>query len=166
MRRLWRVAVTATALESITVRVAGRPAPQGSKRTGSAGQLLEASPYLAAWRAAVKSAVYGRYRELELDPDATKVPGWALLRGPVGIVIEFRLQTGQRIDSAPDLDKLERATWDALTKARVWEDDGRVVYSHASKRDATDGLPVGAWITVVRCPQWTDIDRLVSTSTC
>ena len=144
-------------LSVLTVRVAGRPAPQGSKQLGEHGQLREQSAYLPAWRDAVKRAVYEKYRELAVPPDTLP-----LLRGPVGVVIEFRLQTWQRIDSAPDLDKLERATWDALTKARVWEDDGRVVYSHATKRNADSEHVAGAWITVVRCPEWTDLDRLVS----
>ena len=147
-------------IESITVRVAGRPAPQGSKHLGEHGQMREASPYVPAWRAAVKRAVYERYRELGVSPDALP-----LLRGPVGVVIEFRMPTrGRRVDTAPDLDKLERATWDALTQSRVWEDDGRVVYSHATKRAASSEHVAGAWITVVRCPRWAEIEQGCTTS--
>lgn len=109
-------------IAELRVTVRGRPAPQGSKRPGAAGQMREQSAYLPAWRAAVKQAVYERYRELGVPPG--ELP---LLRGPVAIGVTFRLDTGQRIDSPPDLDKLLRGVWDALTAARVWEDDGRVV---------------------------------------
>ncbi len=33
----------------------------------------------------------------------------------------------------PDLDKLERATFDALTAVGVWKDDGQIVMTEASK---------------------------------
>lgn len=35
--------------------------------------------------------------------------------------------------SAPDVDKLQRATFDALTEAQVWKDDALVVDVHARK---------------------------------
>jgi Holliday junction resolvase RusA-like endonuclease len=106
----------------LSVTVPGRPAPQGSKKTGSAGQLLEQSPYLPAWRQAIKRGVYERYKVLGVKPD--DLP---LLRGPVAFGATFYMPGGQRVDSPPDLDKLLRAVWDSLTAARVWEDDGRVV---------------------------------------
>ena len=37
-------------ISELRVTVAGRPAPQGSKRLGGAGQLREQSAYLPAWR--------------------------------------------------------------------------------------------------------------------
>jgi Holliday junction resolvase RusA-like endonuclease len=98
----------------LVISVTGRPAPQGSKNTGSAGQLREQSPYLPAWRAAVKRAAYEAYRAAGVEPDALP-----LLRGPVGIRVTFRLDPDRRPDAPPDLDKLLRATWDALTRART-----------------------------------------------
>jgi Holliday junction resolvase RusA-like endonuclease len=138
-----------TELDRITIHVTGRPAPQGSKRLGEHGQMREQSAYLPAWRAAVHRAVYERYHELGIAPETTKVKGWALLRGPVSVSIEFRLDTGQRVDGPPDLDKLARSTWDALTAARVWEDDGRVVDAQLLKVAATELYPAGAVITVM-----------------
>lgn len=130
-------------MNPFTVWVPGRPAPQGSKSRGGAGQLREQSPYLPAWRAAIKKAVYERYRELGVKPD--DLP---LLRGPIEFSSRFHLDTGQRIDSPPDLDKLLRAVWDSLTAARVWEDDGRVVRLYeVGKVQAQDGR-TGADITV------------------
>jgi Holliday junction resolvase RusA-like endonuclease len=111
--------VTST-VSVLTVWAPGRPAPQGSKKQGEHGQLRESSPYLPAWRAAVKRAVYERYRELGMDP--ASLP---LFVGPVGVAIAWHVDW--RPDTEPDGDKLERATWDALTQARVWEDDARVI---------------------------------------
>lgn len=129
-------------MTTFIVTVAGRPAPQGSKKTGEHGQMREASPYLPAWRAAVKKAVYERYRGLGVEPAVLP-----LIRGPVGVSLMFLLPNGRRADSPPDLDKLTRSTWDALSAARVWEDDGRVVRALLDKREAgTD--PVGAEIIV------------------
>lgn len=130
-------------LHRLTVSVDGRPAPQGSKNTGAHGQMREASPYLATWRAAVKRAVYEVYRTGGVAPAALP-----LLRGPVAVSVTFRLDPARRVDAAPDLDKLLRSTWDALTAARVWEDDGRAVSVAASKRHALDGEPAGADIEV------------------
>ncbi len=127
----------------LVIAVAGRPAPQGSKKSGAHGQMREASAYLPAWRAAVKRATYEAYRATGVQPAALP-----LLRGPVEVSIVFRLDPGRRVDSAPDLDKLLRATWDALTAARVWEDDGRVVSCVTSKRVVTEGEPTGADISV------------------
>ena len=138
-----------TELDRITIHVTGRPAPQGSKRLGEHGQMREQSAYLPAWRAAVKRAVYACYRELGVEAVESRAPGWALLRGPVSISIEFRLDTGQRVDGPPDLDKLARSTWDALTAARVWEDDGRVVDAWLTKVGASELYPAGAVITVM-----------------
>lgn len=133
-------------MSPFVVVVAGRPAPQGSKHQGEHGQMRESSVYLPAWRAAVKLAVYEQYKALGIPPVALP-----LFRGPVGLAITFYLDTGQRIDSAPDGDKLDRSTWDALTQARVWEDDGRVVDWRGAKRLAVEGVAVpGARIEVWR----------------
>jgi Holliday junction resolvase RusA-like endonuclease len=106
--------------------------------------MREQSAYLPAWRAAVRKAVYERYRELGIPPDVLP-----LLRGPVGVRIGFQLEHGARVDGPPDLDKLARATWDALTAARVWEDDSRVVYAELLKIEAR-GAVAGALIDVWR----------------
>ena len=130
-------------MDRLIVAVDGRPAPQGSKKHGAHGQMREASPYLAAWRAAVKKAVYVAYAVSGVEPG--DLP---LFRGPVGVNVVFRLPANRRIDAAPDIDKLQRSTWDALTDARAWEDDGRVVSVVAAKRHVRDGEPTGAHIEV------------------
>lgn len=121
--------------------VPGRPAPQGSKD----GHMREQSKYLPAWRAAVKKAVYEQYRALGVKPSALPY-----FRGATELGCHFWLNTGQRIDSPPDLDKLLRGLWDALSAARAWEDDGRVVKIHyAEKRQAVEGQETGASIVII-----------------
>lgn len=129
------------------VKAEGRPAPQGSKRLGQHGQMRESSPYLPAWRAAVKRAVYEQYRDLGIE--ASVLP---LFRGAVALSIVFVVDASERrLDSAPDLDKLTRSTWDALTQARVWEDDGRVITTELHKRAATTSW-TGAIIEIKGVP--------------
>jgi Holliday junction resolvase RusA-like endonuclease len=132
-----------TTVGRLVISVTGRPAPQGSKKTGAAGQLREQSAYLPAWRAAVKRAAYERYRELDVLPD--QLP---LLRGPVAVSVVFRMPADRRPDAPPDLDKLLRSTWDALTGARVWEDDGRVVRVESEKVRVGPGVATGADIEI------------------
>lgn len=122
-------------ITELNIVVNGRPAPQGSKRAGAHGQMREASVYLPAWRHAVRRAAYETYRELGVP--AADLP---LFRGAVAFGATFWLDAGQRADGPPDLDKLLRAVWDALTRARVWEDDSRVIeIIWAEKRQAVDG---------------------------
>jgi Holliday junction resolvase RusA-like endonuclease len=131
----------------LTVEVVGRPAPQGSKRLGEHGQMREQSAYLPAWRAAVKLAVYGRYKEIGVRP--ADLP---MFVGPVRVAVTFYLSDATRVDGPPDLDKLLRSTLDALggskSGARVFEDDSRVVWVQACKVAVTDTASTGADIEV------------------
>lgn len=122
------------------ITVVGRPAPQGSKKRGAAGQMREASAYLPAWRAAVKRAAYAAMRQAGIGP--TQRPVFV---GPVAVGVTFYVDT--RADTTPDLDKLLRSTFDALTEAKVWEDDARVVRVAADKEQVVDA-PTGAEIRI------------------
>lgn len=127
------------------IHVIGRPAPQGSKSRGAAGQLREQSAYLPAWRQAVKRATYLAYRAANVEPE--DLP---LLRGAVKIDrLTFRLDPTSRVDGPPDIDKLTRATLDALTQARAFEDDARVVeIRRLGKRHTLPGEQPGADIII------------------
>lgn len=138
------------ALRSVeNVRVYGRPAPQGSKRVGMSGQMMEQSPYLVGWaggwkggkargkriHGAVERALYEHYRDHGIEPD--ELP---YLTGPVGVDITFYLEPDHGpVEGPPDVDKLARSTFDALTAARLWEDDARVI--DATLRKRPDMLP-------------------------
>lgn len=102
--------------------VAGRPAPQGSKKRGEAGQMREASDYLPAWRQAVKIAALRWMKAAGVAPDDRPVfPKDA----PVALLVEFHVEV------EADTDKLARAVGDALTAARLWHDDRQVKVLHA-----------------------------------
>lgn len=138
-----------SAPSKLAVTVEGRAAPQGSKHKGSAGQMREASRYLPAWRAAVKRAIYERYRELGVEPG--DLP---LFVGPVTFGGVFWMPDDRRVDSPPDLDKLLRAVWDVCSEARVWEDDGRVVLIRRVEKRAAEDDWIGAHFTVWPVAQW------------
>ncbi len=142
---------------SLAVFVAGMPAPQGSKRgipiyrgkgasktfTGKVSQ-VESSPKVKPWREDVRAAllVDGRPRMVLADA-ATVVVEFVLAR-PKRLA---RKETPPHV-STPDVDKLIRSTFDAITSAGVWRDDSCAVRVTASKRYAEVGEPTGAHIHI------------------
>lgn len=119
------------------ITVHGLPAPQGSKRHVGRGIMIESSKSVKPWRIAVEYAV------LESHPMGKRADA-ILFRGPVALDIVFCLprpksaKRGAQPDKKPDIDKLQRSTFDALKTAGVYEDDSRVVRVSASKRYAGD----------------------------
>lgn len=146
----------------LTIRVLGTPAPQGSKsafRNKYTGRIqqVESSKKVKPWREAVLHACL----------DAIAARGWVRAEGAVeiGVVFVFprpssHYRTGRNAhllrDAAPvvpaggpDIDKLQRSTFDALTSAGVFRDDKQVARVYAAKvfESSAEGLP-GAHITV------------------
>lgn len=136
---------------NLNVTVHGSPAPQGSKRHVGRGIMVESSRRVKPWREAVKEAILRALGE-EGPP----------VGGPVGARVIF---TFSRPKSAPkrrrlwpttrtsgDVDKLLRATFDAITDAGVvWQDDSQVVHVTAEKVYVGDdaAMPVpGATVIV------------------
>lgn len=131
---------------SVRVVVHGAPATQGSKKAFIRGKkvaLVEMDDKLPAWRAAVEAAAR----------QATG-PGWETWDGPVKVsgTINLRPPGKTKFPTAPagppDLDKLQRAIGDALTKSRVITDDARIVHWDIRKTWA-DNIP-GADITITQ----------------
>lgn len=148
-------------MNTLSFRVYGTPAPQGSRRHVGNGVMVESSQKVKPWRQDVKYAAL----------DATG--GYDVrttLRGPVRVDVTFYIarpkghhRTGKNAalirDTAPtwpatkpDLDKLLRSTLDALGEAAVWNDDSQVVRVTAFKRYAYDDEPAGAEISVQEQP--------------
>lgn len=140
------------------IRVTGRPAPQGSKKLGGAGQLLEESAYLPAWKAAVKIGCYKAYAAAGLTGD--QIPLFTRTM-PVHIEqLTFLVDSVQcRADGTelplgtPDVDKLLRATLDALgggrrDTARLFEDDSQIVRISDMSKQRPVGVRPGAIIIV------------------
>lgn len=123
----------------------GDPAPQGSKKVIH-GRLVEASKKVKPWRAAVKAAFQMAVQETGDD---------SMFEGAVKIKTTFYLSRPATVTKKkrpvptvpPDLDKLERGLFDALTEAGVWTDDAIVVKSCSEKLYADDHGP-GAVIAI------------------
>lgn len=126
---------------ALTVTVYGLPGPQGSKspvgwgrsrKTGKAIPLMkESSDKVKPWRDKVSDAITAAILRGDARP----------LRGPVYAEITFTMPKPTSAPKrrrtfpavSPDIDKLERSTYDAITTARAWEDDGRVIENHSRK---------------------------------
>ena len=112
--------------DSVTIRVIGEPAPQGSKKHVGHGVMIESSKKVKPWRLAVAWAA----REAGIH-----VPG------PVEVEMVFTLRKPTSApkrrktwpDKKPDADKLCRAVFDSLVTAGAIEDDARVVQLVALK---------------------------------
>lgn len=121
---------------SLTVTAYGLPAAQGSKaykghRTSKTtgrkvAVLVEQSKRVKPWRAVVTAA-------------AKKAIAVGPLAGPIRVDVIFTMKKPGNAPKrtrtypavSPDQDKVLRSTFDALTEARAWEDDGRVIEIHA-----------------------------------
>lgn len=122
--------------------VSGAPAPQGSKRHVGHGRMVESSQQLPDWRTAVALQVRAAMR-------AGNHPGFTRTQ-PVGLRLEYRLR---RPESAPkrvrlpvrrpDLDKLIRATLDALSVCGLIADDAQVWTLQVRKVYAPAGSDTG-----------------------
>jgi Holliday junction resolvase RusA-like endonuclease len=109
----------------------GKVVQQGSHNFYGNGRVGDAAKGLKVWRADVVKAAVKALSEVE---DRSLFP----LDGPLFTRITFVIARPKTIKRplpcvAPDLDKYLRGANDALTKASVWADDGRVVSSTEDK---------------------------------
>jgi crossover junction endodeoxyribonuclease RusA len=134
---------------SFTFFAEGTPRPQGSKRAflrGGRIVLVEANPELKAWRETVALAAKMQIHADLVHPSFDE---------PVGVQLLFVMpkpKTVQRVlpSVAPDLDKLCRAVFDALTDAQVWVDDSLACKLTASKVYASGAALPGVYVTVTK----------------
>lgn len=151
----------------LTITIDGLPAPQGSKKgfpvrrpNGTIGVALteSAGHRVSAWRQDVRAAASATMTATGWQPPTRGMP--------VAIELEFYLprpkahyRTGRNATrlrasapalpaTKPDLDKLVRATLDALTSAGVYPDDSAVCRIETEKLYAPPGTNPGATITV------------------
>jgi Holliday junction resolvase RusA-like endonuclease len=124
-------------LRSMGFFVPGIPAQQGNHRTNQYGATYETSKNHAPWR---DSIIYAAK-----EARAKEADDGIVFAGPVAAELTFifprpknHYGTGRNAGvlkpdaayyktSAPDLDKLIRATLDAITVAGIWRDDAQVV---------------------------------------
>lgn len=131
---------------ALTITAYGIPAAQGSKaykghRTNrTTGRrvavLVEQSKRVTPWRnrvtKAATEAIIADYTERYGERPVVRP---APLAGPIRVDITFTMPKPVNAPKrrrtypavSPDLDKILRSTFDALTDAKAWEDDGRVI---------------------------------------
>lgn len=132
---------------ALTVWVAGRPAAQGSKKHIGNGRLIEQSKYVKPWR----EQIVGAFLQ---QPFAVRKL-WPIL-GEVHVQLSFVMprpvSTPKRSTppaiKKPDLDKLARAAFDAITMSGAWADDSQATRLSASKRIAEVGEQAGLRIDI------------------
>jgi crossover junction endodeoxyribonuclease RusA len=131
--------------------VVGRPAPQGSKSYLGKGCFKEQSPYVKAWRNDVRNAAMAAFGDAQAVTGPVFTSVTFLFARPkvhyVGSNPDKPLKASAPFwhTSAPDRDKLERATNDALTGV-IWKDDSQVAGTFSRKIYDAD-FP-GAYISV------------------
>lgn len=134
---------------SISVFIAGDPAPQGSKRHVGHGRMIESSKKVAPWRSDIRTAVTkedGTPKEF-FDGDVA-VTMIFFLRRPKGAPKKRPYVSAAK---KPDLDKLERAVLDAVTSAGVWNDDCQVVKMTSRKVVCFDNEGPGLRLLIDKC---------------
>lgn len=143
--------------DEVRIRVVGTPAPKGSKKgfvnpkNPKRVIITDDNPKsLKAWAAAITTAAERAMAELGHPP---------AMDGPLALRAVFYLPPPASLSPRwrwlptvkPDLDKLERATWDALTGI-VFRDDALIVDGARRKLYAIDRTP-GALIVVTSLAQ-------------
>lgn len=150
-------AVAATPASLIIVVPGHRPAPQGSKKRVGNGQMKDDCARLEPWRDAVKTAAikawgcpYAEMRGQHEHLHGPKNPRTCCpppLDGPLAVAVTFTCRQSQKdarrasrgeatwptTTDSGDVDKLQRAAFDAITFSGCWADDARVVEVHAYK---------------------------------
>jgi len=115
---------------ALVITVHGKPAPQGSKRHVGRGVLVEQSTRVKPWREAVKAAALeARAPRIEDRPVTLEIV--CCFDKPKSA--PKRRRTWPITRSSGDVDKLQRAIFDALCDAGIFKDDSQVISVTAEK---------------------------------
>jgi Holliday junction resolvase RusA-like endonuclease len=125
--------------QSFLCWIVGTPVPQGSKT----GKVIKGRAILYDDNAKVLKP----WRKLAERTAAIAMARRTTLTGPLHVTLDFWLPRPASVKRArpsvkPDIDKLTRAIFDAMTAADVWEDDARVVSLTVNEWYA-DNTPAG-----------------------
>lgn len=134
-----------TIVEPFTMWILGTPVPQGSKTgfvVGKRAVIVDANKdVLKPWRAKVTAHAISVFEGRETFTGAMFAELDFYMPRPPSVKRE-------RPSVKPDVDKLQRAIFDALTDAGVWKDDSQVVSVHADEWYADHTTPPGVRIRV------------------
>lgn len=158
-------------LPFLDVRVFGVPKPQGSKRAWAyvpaevmAAAVAAGNPRMVRPQASLaedNAAVRDWRTDLMLSIRGALRRPWTPVDGPVRADLVFYMPKPVSAPKRrrtwphkkPDIDKLTRAVFDALTDAKAWQDDARCVMLTARKDYADEVNPPGVWIRLWRVPE-------------
>jgi crossover junction endodeoxyribonuclease RusA len=138
-------------------QVLGTPAPQGSKTRMPNG-------YMADGRSPEARHRHQQWRSAVAEAAARAVGDGPPLDGPIEVEVMFRFPMPssrpkyehiigrRRKTSAPDLDKLLRATLDGLVAGGLLVDDARVCDITARKREVVGWTGAHVWIAPIVIP--------------
>lgn len=129
----------------LQVTVEGSPVPQGSFRHVGNGRIISANPKLNNWRQTIADQVSAQ-TPVRLIEGSCRVELVFTLPRPKSVPKSRR----SRPTTKPDIDKLVRATLDAISLERyvqILTDDSIVTDLHAAKRYA-DNTPPGVRIFI------------------
>lgn len=145
----------------LSFNVYGIPAAQGSKRHVGNGVMVESSKKVKPWRQDVKAAAleaHQNHPDVPIFSDAVIVHATFHFSRP-----KSHYRTGKNADvlrdsapqcfvaKKPDIEKVLRSTFDAITEAGVWRDDSLVVKVVSAKFYADD-RPPGAEVRILSVP--------------
>lgn len=144
----------------VEMLVLGLPAPQGSKTA----RVVNGKAHMREGSSASGRVKHRAWRCAVADQAGVLAADVGMLTGPIGVTIEFRFPMPKSRPAAdrargfcwhsvkPDKDKLQRATFDALSDARLIEDDARICSIRVTATEHTDSW-YGARITVATAPE-------------
>jgi Holliday junction resolvase RusA-like endonuclease len=146
--------------------VHGLPAPKGSAVHGFGGTIRVRTDKVIAWESCVShAAVIAMQRAKHLKPwkgalkahvvfrmprpegHYEKQDKFTMLRPPSIETLRLKRDAPIHVSKAPDLDKLQRSTFDAMNKL-VYMDDGQIAEIRARKRYVDIGEQPGADISI------------------
>lgn len=136
--------------------VAGQPAPQGSKKAihhKQSGKIvvMESSKKVRPWREDVRLALERHANGTKFEQDTPVTVGLAFVMRRLAAMPKTS-RSGKPTPAhtkQPDLDKLTRAVFDAITSSGVWHDDSQATKFHTlEKRYAEIGETPGCWISL------------------
>jgi crossover junction endodeoxyribonuclease RusA len=133
---------------SVSFRVEGTPAAQGSMKHVGNGRMVSMAKGLPKWRKAIVAAAQEAHGT-----------DWEPIDEPVAVVVHFFLRRPKKTKfpdfpaGTPDLDKLQRAIGDALKIAGTITDDARIVSWSAHKHWAI-GTEPAAMINIYPKTEW------------
>lgn len=138
---------------SIELRVTGTPAPQGSKTRTKWG-MIESSKAVGPWREAVVGEIIRQgYHGLGLHGPLTVRATFLHQRPKTHYrtgknANELRPEAPIYVTKTPDIDKVLRSTFDALTQSGLIKDDSNIVIVHAQQIYAGTGELPGARLEI------------------